>query len=360
MTQSPKIITIAEASDQHPRHSEPAMIERRDGTLLLVWQEYLKSSKGTEDDAPNRIVSMTSRDGGHSWSDHQVLIENTPGDVNVYSPSFVRMEETGEILFFFFRYHVMEAGKKTVSSCYCRRSRDDGRTFADETLVWDHMPYGCASSVVKRLKSGRLVMPICRQMGEDWSPTDHWESTTIQSDDAGRTWRESRVWTDVPMRGVMEPHVEELKDGRLFMVSRTQLGSVFQSHSSDHGETWSKPQTTGRSAPESCPELVRVPKTGDLMLIWNNSQYDPKFSSHFGKRSPLTAGISNDDGESWKIIKNIVDDPKLCYSNPVAFFTSKGSCLVSYFEIPYTKEWTMNSPVCHLRSAVFDIDWLYS
>ncbi len=100
------------------------------------------------------------------------------------------------------------------------------------------------------------------------------------------------------MRGSMEPKIEELKDGRLLMIMRTQLGSVFKSYSEDGGATWSDAQTTGLRSPESCPLLMRVPQTGDLLLIWNDSPYNPKFD-HYGLRNPLSTTISKDDGLTW-------------------------------------------------------------
>lgn len=44
---------------------------------------------------------------------------------------------------------------------------------------------------------------------------------------------------------------------------------------------WSDAQTTGLQSPESFPGLIRTAQTGDLMLTWNDSPYDPKFD-HYG------------------------------------------------------------------------------
>jgi hypothetical protein len=67
------------------------------------------------------------------------------------------------------------------------------------------------------------------------------------------------------------------------------MGTVYKAESRDGGRTWSKSSSLGVEAPESCPELCKVPKTGNLLLIWNGSKYDPKWASHFGKRTPLSA-----------------------------------------------------------------------
>ena len=107
----------------------------------------------------------------------------------------------------------------------------------------------------------------------------------------------------------MEPHVEALTDGSVLMVMRTQLGSVFSCRSRDGGLTWSAPQATALRAPESCPELARHPRSGDLWLLWNDSEYDPAFGSHFGKRSPLSLAVSGDEGRTWLRRSVIESDP---------------------------------------------------
>lgn len=157
----------------------------------------------------------------------------------------------------------------------------------------------------------------------------------------------------------MEAHVEELRDGRLLMIMRTQLGAVFQSHSADGGETWSKAQTTGLRSPETCPELIRL-STGDLMIVWCNAEYDPEFASHYGKRSPLTVALSRDEGATWTCVRNLADNPCLGYYNPVAFCTRQGRVIVSYTETPYSDAWYMTHGDNHLCGAVFDVGWLYA
>ena len=355
----PKIVTIAEATEEYPRHSEASILERTDGSLLIAWQEYTRSERGSEDNAPNRIMSMTSHDGGETWGERRTLLEPEPGDVNVYSPNFLRLPD-GEVLLFNLRYLVLERGKPPSLTALVRRSRDEGLTFSEPEPVWTQMPFGFASSVVKRLSTGRIVLPVARQTGAVWTPTDHEVLGVMHSDDGGKSWQESRTWVDLPLRGAMEPHVEELRDGRILMVMRTQLGAVFHAHSEDGGETWSKPQTTGLKSPESCPDLLRIPKTGDLMIVWNDSPYDPAFASHYGKRSPLTVAISQDEGATWTRPRNVEDDPRRAYSNPGCLFTSRGKILLHYWTLVYTDKWRMNSGRIDLRAAIFDVDCLYS
>ena len=60
--------------------------------------------------------------------------------------------------------------------------------------------------------------------------------------------------------------MEGRNDGDLVMAMRTQLGSVYISRSNDRGESWSHPQVSGLSAPESMPSLTRMHTTGHLLL----------------------------------------------------------------------------------------------
>ncbi|MCC7193382.1 MAG: exo-alpha-sialidase [Phycisphaeraceae bacterium] len=354
---NPKIITIRKATAEFPRHSEATAVELTDGSLLLVWQEYTASNLAGHDNAPNQLSAILSRDGGLTWGDHRVLVETQPGNCNVYSPSLAKTAE-GEILFTYFTYHVLEQGKTSPTTAYLSRSRDEGRTFSPPEVIWDHQPLTCCAGSLVVLDRGRLILPNMQKAGETWTPSEHMQAGSFVSDDAGRTWRQSN-WVKLPMRGCMEPHVAELRDGRLMMAMRTQLGSVFACSSADAGLTWSKPQTTGLHAPESCPDLVRIPSTGDLVMVWNNSEYDPTFRSHYGKRSPLTVAVSRDQGRSWGEPKNIEVDPAWAYSNPDLQFFGDGQAILTYWSCPYRQDWRMNVDLIDLKAAIFDVDWLY-
>ena len=358
--QAPLIVIVRKATPEFPRHSEPAITERRDGSLFMIWQEYMAGGNGGEDNAPSRLSSLRSCDGGRTWIDPRILVQRDPGDVNVYSPNLLVLPG-GEWLFIYFHYRVLASGQPPSTSAYLRRSPDEGATFGAPECLWDRQPLGFASGVVKRHSSGRIVLPIGRQTGAIWSPTDHEVLGCMLSDDDGRTWHASSGWIDLPLRGAMESHVEELRDGRLMMVMRTQLGAVFFSLSSDAGDTWSKPQTTGLRSPESCPELVRIPSTGDLLLTWNDSEYDPAFGSHYGKRSPLSLALSRDDGRSWTRVGNVETDPVRGFSNPVCHVSRRGQVTLMYWTCRYhVDRWLMDVSLLDLRAALFDVEWIYS
>ena len=339
-------VTVSEHNDDYTRHSEGDVVELRDGRLLLAYMEF--SGDGS-DEASTRLVARVSDDGGITWSGHRVLTETEPGDRNVYSPNLLRRPD-GDILFLFMRQHDFEPRRTTQ---YVWRSTDEGVSFSPMTEFEKNGSHSLCNAVVTSLRSGRILLPLV-SVGASGA----YEATVSYSDDGGETWCRSASDVALPMRGVMEPHVAEIRDGRVLMVMRTQLGAVFMSESADAGETWSKPQTTGLRAPESCPALTTIPDTDDLLMVWNNSPYDPAFGSHYGKRSPLTVAVSEDEGRTWAYVKDIEDDPARAFSNPGCRFTREGRAIINYWTCEYLPGWRMQD-VIDLRVAVVDTAWFY-
>jgi sialidase-1 len=343
------IVTAAETTPQSTRKSEGDVIELRDGRLLLSHMEFFGDGS---DDAKTRIVAKESTDGGRTWSRHRILTETGPNDVNVYSPNLIRAADGGILLIFMCKH----SSEFALTTFYAWKSNDEGETFTPYAEFVARQDYSLCNAVVKRLASGRLLLPTTgpgAAKGEDVGC-----GAVLYSDDDGLTWREANNRVFLPMRGVMEPHVEETRDGRVLMVMRNQLGSLFLSESADDGLTWSKPQTTGLRTPESCPELVRIPDTGDLLMIWNNSPYDPAFRSHYGKRSPLTAAVSRDEGCTWQNFRDIEAAPERAFSNPGCRFTRDGKAIVNYWTCQYLPDWCMQS-VIDLRVAIIETAWFY-
>ena len=151
------------------------------------------------------------------------------------------------------------------------------------------------------LSTGRLLAPIA---ATESLRKNHFVSSCCLSDDGGRTWRYGRGQVALPKRGAMEPEVVELLDGRVLMVVRNQLGTISAAWSEDGGDTWSQPgELPDIQAPEAPATLRRIPATGDLLLVWNNT--DTPGIGHGGRRTPLAAAISRDDGRTWQNFRNL-------------------------------------------------------
>jgi sialidase-1 len=343
------VVTVSASTPELPRKSEGDVVELDDGRLLLISMEF---GGDGGDFATARLVAHESADGGRTWNGHRVITDTAPGDVNVYSPNLIRAREGG-ILLIFHRLHGRENGRHTTT-LHAWKSSDQGRTFVPLTEFSVRGDLELCNSTVKRLASGRLLLPVNRRTP---GSARNRQVAVLRSDDDGTTWTESADRLLLPLRGAMEPHVEQAADGRVVMVMRSQLGTVQRSDSFDDGVHWSEPESTGLAAPESCPELVRVPATGDLLLIWNNT-FDRKFRSHFGKRSPLTAAISKDHARTWHHVRDIETDPRRAFSNPGCRFTRDGRAIVNYWTCEYLPNWSMQH-IIDLRVAVIDTDWFY-
>lgn len=342
------IATVAASTPEFTRNSEGDSIELNDGRLLLVYMEFA----GTGSDfAQTRLVSKVSDDGGRTWNHHRVITETSPGDINVYSPNLIRGKD-GAILLIFMRQH-----QRGVRTLYLWKSTNEGRTFAPQTEFFQNREFALCNATVKRLDSGRLLLPSSPPLPGKTAERGPYCAVVLYSDDDGDTWKASKSIVELPMRGAMEPHVEQTADGRALMVMRNQLGKLYMSESKDDGATWSKPYASDLTTPESCPELVRIPGTADLLMIWNNT-YDAQFRSHFGKRSPLTAAISKDHGKTWQHLRDIETAPKRAFSNPGCRFTKDGRAILNYWTCEYLPNWAMQGKI-DLRAAVIDKAWFY-
>ena len=322
-------VEIYKATETHPRNDSASIVEFANGDLYMVWIQMHRSDLEGHDEAPSSIASMRSADGGRTWTDYQVEVSPESGELSVYNPSLIVLPG-GELLFFYLTYHCLDYDKPLSSSGFVKRSSDDGRSFGPSTAIWQEAPYGCANHTFTRLSDGRLLKSIeyVPYRGNKPGAPGH-ESGCFRSVDDGQTWTESTNRTALPLRGCMENHIVETNEGGLLMAMRTQLGSVYLSRSSDCGDTWSHPQTSGLTASESMPSLTRIPKTGNLLLIWNNARFDHRYN-HSGLRTPLTCAVSADSGRSWDLLKNLEDDPQTEFTNIGCTYTSAGEAIVTY------------------------------
>ena len=72
------------------------------------------------------------------------------------------------------------------------------------------------------------------------------------------------------------------------MWIRNSTGHIYKCLFEGPRRTWSNPEPMSVQSPLSPQSIKRHPKTGDLLLVWNNSP---------DKRYPLTAAVSPDEGD---------------------------------------------------------------
>lgn len=308
-------LAVAPSSETNKRNSEADLLALADGRLMLVWTEFY-TSQGS-DWGSARLAAIFSRDGGKTWAGKTVLQENI-GTMNVMEPDLLRLR-SGKVLFAFVR-------KNSEGDCapMLRISTDRGKTFsAPKPIPISPSPSytGSNNDRMIQLKSGRVLLPLWYT--PDYRVDRHIKTRVYYSDDEGATWKQSKTLVDLPdsPSGAQEPGVVELKDGSVLMWMRTDKGFIYRSISRDGGETWSQPESMGVQSPRSPQSIKRIPSTGDLLLVWNNS---PKL------RTPLSAAISKDEGKTWANIHDLDLTPDTTFAYTSIEFV-KNRVLLSYY-----------------------------
>ena len=327
------------ATKSNPRYTEGSIIALNNGELLFAVTEFQDTAS---DFAQARIVGRRSSDGGRTWTKKSVLQENT-GGMNVMSVTLRRLPDKSIALFY------LQKNSHNDLRLYMRSSSDEGASFGAPVRVTGNDGYHVVNNDrITILRSGRLLAPAAST--PDVKKVNHFVSHCYISDDNGSTWRNGKGHVDADRRGAMEPEVIELKDGRLLMLIRTQFGYTGRSYSEDSGDTWSDMTSLGVRGPEAPATLRRIPSTGDLLLIWNNCF--TKGADHGGKRTPLTAAISRDEGESWTIVGDLETNPQKTFSyTSVAFVRDRA--VMSYWESgPAARQLS-----CRFRSL--PVAWFY-
>lgn len=352
------IVLQLDPSRHNGRNSEATFVTLRSGRVLLAWSRF--NSSDHSDFGSCEIAFRFSDDGGRTWSRRDEQMVPNEGSTNVMSPSLLRLKDGriglltlrkdgGHICKPWFRYSTNEA--KSFSKPVCVSLVDGYYVINNDRMV--------------QLRNGRIILPVAMhrmrtphsRAREKELPGD--TKTRIPksmepifsgpgliffyfSDDGGRTWFESLTnyyWCTPEGLGLQEPGVIQLKDGRLWSWTRPGLIGVegmhdcqWESYSKDHGQVWSPPRPTRFISPSSPMQVKRIPKTGHLLAVWNDTSgrfKTPKAKPISWGRTPLVSAISTNEGRTWKhhLLLEAAPDHGFCY--PAVHFTNEAA-LLSY------------------------------
>lgn len=363
---------IVTATPVAPKHGEQTVIHLKDGRLLLLWSEFLRTDlmpaaerpadsplrrDPTGDDGYARISGMTSADGGRTWSKPVVVVDDKDALVNCISPGLTRMKDGRLLLAYSWRSGGNGAANYGNCAKMVRISADEGNTWSARTRITpDNTEYhtGCADRAYT-LENGRVIVQCHTIFPPDKSrPTGgaetHMGTYYAFSDDNGATWKRSAVQTD-PLRGRFEEaSLVERTDGSLLQVIRSRNGQSFYSESTDGGSTWTTPRPSGVVTSLAPTLIKRMPNSSDLLLIWNpNFNPDDRL---LGKRSRLLGAISKDGGHTWGLPKALETDDGFHFEYPSVTFDRDGA-LIHYRVFPADRS------RCDLVQARVPVSWFY-
>lgn len=306
-------------------HQGPAFYAFADGEVMVTWGAY-----DFDECSPN-CVTLYSRslDRGIHWSDPQVYMVDHPA--GPLGGTLLRLRDRSSTLMIVQQARheieidparrVATAGANyfhTRTHAILRRSEDGGRTF-DHGHELAHLGftrgqslpgggwYGSIDSLLQ-LRSGRIVAAFMFMdpersdvVKQDWN-SQHYTVGCLLSDDEGRTWQPGGQIAVDTQRGVMEAQIVETEPGRLFCLFRTKGGFLYQTTSTDGGQTWAASAPSSLTAPESIARMIKL-QSDRLLVVWNNVS-----STTQQPRHPLAAAVSSDNGRTWGRPKVIADE----------------------------------------------------
>jgi sialidase-1 len=365
------VLELAPTAD-NPRNSEGSFVTLADGRIMFAYTRFT-GGEGDHDNAD--IAVVYSSDSGATWTEPSILVPN-PGEHNTMSVSFLRLQDNrirpqgGRIALF---YAVKNSiGEAEYGDCRPRMcvSADEGATWSEPRITIPTPGYYVVNNDrIVQLASGRLLIPAALHMtrrfetGAELQMDLRGIAMYFLSDDLGETWRESDTWWALPVHsgsGLQEPGVIERADGSLYGYCRTTAGRHYGHISSDGGETWSAPEPTDLVSPCSPLSIKRLPSTGDLLAVWNDTsgRFDvPPATTESWGRTPLVSAISDDEGATWKHHRLLEDDPTrgFCYTAIHVADTVGDTVLLGYCAGGEATGMVLNL----LRMRRIDVGWFY-
>lgn len=278
------------------------------GDLISFYTEGRPLADREQDGPEQPTFLRTSSDSGHSWSPPRRVFAYPAGKGSFVHTAYPLVDRTGAIHVFNVRYfHIPRRGERTVGRAELIHSlsRDGGATWSQPRRVdFGHSYTGAINSIVQ-LKSGRILGVLSYMTDQFVESAQQFEfrSVTFFSDDQGATWHVGQDNLRVPLGpqvahpGAIEPVMVELRDGRIWMLIRTQTLRFYETFSRDGGRSWAEPTASRFMAPDSPAAILRL-KDGRLLLCWNDiASYPNGITGHY--RQYLYAAISADDGKTW-------------------------------------------------------------
>jgi len=256
--------------------------------------------------------AFISIDEGKSWQSHQIASEEK---LKASNEQAIIKTSDGVIVAAFMNFaddkvwgwdkeknQPIEGVRLTV---WTVRSFDGGKTWVDFQRIQDG--YCGAVRDMIETKDGRLVL-VSQLMTY---PQPYHTTLTYISDDKGKSWKASNI-IDIGGRGhhdgIIEGTVVQLKDGRIWLVMRTNKDCFWQAFSKD-GLNWTDIGAANIST-SSSPAYIHRLESGRLIMAYNQLYPEGKneyrrFSSVYSvdpgswHREELSVALSDDDGKNW-------------------------------------------------------------
>lgn len=294
----------------------PSVIVTRRGTLLA----FAEGRQASAADAGNiDLVLRRSRDNGVTWLPLQILVDNGPDSAS--NPCPVIDRATGTIWLVSTRNRatdresdIIAGTSQATPTVWTMKSEDDGSTWSAPVEItawvkpkgWTWYATGPGTGI--QTTGGRLVIPA----NHAEFPGGIHRSHLFFSDDGARTW----TLGGSADAGTNESQVVELADHRLMLNMRNHppkpVNYRMVATSSDGGRTLT------RAHPDEA--LIEPPAQASLVRYSTAKQRDRNrllFANPASvRRERMTIRLSDDEGATWPVAREIYSGPS-AYSSLV-------------------------------------------
>ena len=286
----------------------------KDGTLVSLHAQGRPFAEMETEGPEQPVFLRTSGDSGRTWSEPRRVFAYEAGRGTVVHQVYTLVDRENHIHAFSVRYYSLpkKADRSSGHSELLHNvSRDGGTTWSPPRKAdFGHSYTGAINSIIQ-LADGRLLGALSYTSNDFVEKVGQIEfrSVSFYSDDDGDTWRMGTDNLRVPLGpqvahpGAIEPILLQLRDGRVWMLIRTQTLRFWETFSTDGGRTFPAPKVTRFMAPDSPGAILKL-SDGRVLFVWNDiASYPNGVSGHW--RQYLYAAISSDEGRTWSPSKRV-------------------------------------------------------
>lgn len=274
--------------------------------------------------------SCISKDEGKTWTEYSIFTDSSRFEIRI-ERALIRTKE-GVIILAFANdrekanwnwQNDIADSPGSILPTYAVRSLDEGKTWEYPQKLHDE--WTGANRDIIETKNGNVVIS---SMMMRHNPGHH-TIVTYTSKTNGLNWVRSNV-IDLGgvghHSGVTEATIEQLRDGRIWMLMRTNWGVFWEAFSDNEGLTWKNFKPTKIDA-SSAPGLLQRLESGRLFLVWDRANPEGQSSyrmsggdgissevAHSNNREELSVMFSDDDGKTWTkpvVIARVTEKSKI-------------------------------------------------
>jgi predicted neuraminidase len=208
------------------------------------------------------------------------------------------------------------------SRLFFTRSLDNGHTWSDPAWIQTETPMlGKNKGLV--LENGNILLPCEREPTPDNATRP---MGVLLSEDGGNSWQTYGEIEGADGARILQGTCIQRDNGSVLMLLRSDANRVYSAEGSADGKGWDRVarRTTLRNN-HSGIDMVKL-DSGQLILVFNDREGRSPSSA---TRTPLSMALSEDEGETWRMIATLENGPGE-YSYPAVIQDSNGLIHVTY------------------------------